>query len=55
MQTISFRNVREEIMSDERISSGRIFTPWTIKGLERDAVVILGGYVAASAIQIRDY
>jgi len=42
--------VREEIMNDEskslRVES---FTPWTIKGLERDAVVILGGYVAATS------
>ncbi|DAC14551.1 MAG TPA: hypothetical protein D7I06_08755, partial [Candidatus Poseidoniales archaeon] len=42
--------VREEIMSDEsRSLQVESFTPWTIKGLERDAVVILGGYVAASA------
>jgi len=42
--------VREEIMNDEskslRVES---FTPWTIKGLERDAVVILGGYVAGTS------
>ena len=31
------------------------FDPWTIKGLERNAVVLLGSYTAASAILIPEY
>ena len=46
------RNIKEyvhsRIMTDKNVERHvESFSPWTIKGLERDAVVIIGGYTAS--------
>lgn len=40
--------VKKEIMAKDKQGTRKVesFTPWTIKGLERDAVVIIGAYTA---------